>query len=45
MHMANELLSVPVAVGTIGIASGVLWAVCKQAGRVITSEKFAMMGI
>ena len=45
MHMANELLSVPVAAGTLALAAGTLAVICKKAANLITSEKAAMMGI
>jgi len=45
MHMANELLSVPVAAGTLGIAAGALGIICKKAKEYITSDKLALMGI
>ena len=45
MHMANELLSLPVAGGTLVIAGGVLGLICRKAKKVITSEKLALMGI
>ncbi len=45
MHMANELLSVPVAAGTCAIAAGGLGLICKAAKRVLTSEKLALMGV
>jgi len=45
MHMANELLSVPVAAGTLVIAAGGLGYVCRSAARTVTSEKFALMGV
>jgi cobalt/nickel transport system permease protein len=45
MHMANELLSVPVAGGTLGIAAVGLSFVCRKAKRIITSDKLALMGI
>jgi len=45
MHMANELLSVPVAAGTLALAAGALGYVCKKARRIVSSEKFALMGI
>jgi cobalt/nickel transport system permease protein len=45
MHMANELLSVPVAGATMGIAAAGLGLVCKKAKRIITSDKLALMGI
>jgi len=45
MHMANELLSVPVAAGTLAIAAGALGIICKKAKAVIQTEKLALMGI
>ncbi len=45
MHMANELLSVPVAAGTLALAAGAVGYVCKKARRIVSSEKFALMGI
>ena len=45
MHMANELLSLPVAGSTLAIAGGVLGLICRKAKQVITSEKLALMGI
>jgi cobalt/nickel transport system permease protein len=43
--MANELLSVPVAAGTILLASGGIVAVCKKAKATLTHEKLPLMGI
>jgi cobalt/nickel transport system permease protein len=45
MHMANELLSVPVAAGTLAIAGGCLGFICKKAKQLIDSDKIALMGI
>ncbi len=45
MHMANELLSVPVAAGTLAIAGAGLAFICGKAKQIITSEKTALMGI
>jgi cobalt/nickel transport system permease protein len=45
MHMANELLSVPVAAGTLAIAATGLGLVCRKLRRIITSDKLALMGI
>jgi cobalt/nickel transport system permease protein len=45
MHMANELLSVPVAVGTLAIAAGGIGLICRKVRRVITSDKLPLMGI
>ena len=43
--MANELLSVPVAAGTLGIAAAGLSFICRKAKRIITSDKLPLMGI
>jgi cobalt/nickel transport system permease protein len=43
--MANELLSVPVAAGTLAVAAGCLGIICRKAKEVIASEKLALMGI
>jgi len=43
--MANELLSVPVAAGTIFIAGGGLAAVCRKAKQTLTNEKLPLMGV
>ena len=45
MHMANELLSVPVAAGTLAIAAGGLGLICKKVSRVVSSDKLPLMGI
>lgn len=45
MHMANELLSVPVATGTLAIAAAGLGFICRKLRRIITSDKLALMGI
>ncbi len=45
MHMANELLSVPVAAGTLAIAAGGLGLICRKARQVIAADKLALMGI
>jgi len=45
MHMANELLSVPVATGTLAIAGAGLAFICKKARKIIASDKFPLMGI
>ena len=45
MHMANELLSVPVAAGTLGIAAAGLGLICRKARTIVTSDKLALMGI
>src|SRR3989304_3531643 len=45
MHMANELLSVPVAAGTLAIAAGSLGLICRKARKIITTDKLALMGI
>jgi cobalt/nickel transport system permease protein len=43
--MANELLSVPVATGTLAIAAAGLGIICRKVRRLITSDKIALMGI
>ncbi len=45
MHMANELLSVPVAAGTLAAAGAALGLVCRAVRRAVTSEKLALMGV
>jgi len=45
MHMANELLSVPVAAGTLAIAAAGLGIICRKLRRIITSDKLTLMGI
>jgi len=45
MHMANELLSIPVATGTLAIAAAGLGFICKKARQIITADKLALMGI
>jgi cobalt/nickel transport system permease protein len=45
MHMANELLSVPVAAGTLAAAGAALAAICRAARRHITAQKVPLMGI
>jgi cobalt/nickel transport system permease protein len=45
MHMANELLSVPVAISTLGIAGGTLAVICRTAKKYIISDKVPLMGI
>ena len=45
MHMANELLSVPVATGTLAIAAGGLGLICRKVRQVIAADKLALMGI
>jgi len=45
MHMANELLSIPVATGTLAIAAGSLGFICRKVRQVIAAEKLALMGI
>jgi cobalt/nickel transport system permease protein len=45
MHMANELLSVPVAASTLAIAAAGLGFVCRKARRAVTSDKLALMGV
>jgi len=45
MHMANELLSIPVAGGTLAIAAGSLGFICRKVRQVIAADKLALMGI
>jgi cobalt/nickel transport system permease protein len=43
--MANELLSVPVAGGTLAVAAAGLGLACKKAKKIVTPDKIALMGI
>ncbi|MBN1796185.1 MAG: energy-coupling factor ABC transporter permease [Sedimentisphaerales bacterium] len=45
MHMANELLSVPVAGATLTIAGGALAFITRRARKIIDADKLALMGI
>jgi cobalt/nickel transport system permease protein len=45
MHMANELLSIPVATGMLAIAGGGLGFICRKVRQVIAADKLALMGI
>lgn len=45
MHMANELISVPVAGGTIALAAAGLSWVCRKVRQEIVSEKVPLMGV
>jgi cobalt/nickel transport system permease protein len=45
MHMANELLSVPVAGATLAIAGGALGFICRQTRKILRSEQLALMGV
>jgi cobalt/nickel transport system permease protein len=45
MHMANELLSVPVAAATLLLAAGALAAAARRAGRTIEPERLPLMGV
>jgi cobalt/nickel transport system permease protein len=45
MHMANELLSVPVATGTLAVAAGGLGLICRKVRQVLAADKLALMGI
>ena len=45
MHMANELLSVPVATGTLAIAAGGLGLICRKVSKIVSSDKLPLMGI
>lgn len=43
--MANQLLSIPVAAGTIVLAASGIACACARAKRVLSSDKLALMGI
>jgi cobalt/nickel transport system permease protein len=45
MHMANELLSVPVATGTLAMAAAGLGFICRKFRQTISADKLALMGI
>jgi cobalt/nickel transport system permease protein len=45
MHMANELLSVPVAGGTLAVAAAGLGLICRKVSRIVTSDKLPLMGV
>ena len=45
MHMANELLSVPVATGAIAVAGTFIGILCRTLRNALSSEKFALMGV
>jgi cobalt/nickel transport system permease protein len=45
MHMANELISVPVAGGTIALAASGLGLICRKVRQEVVSEKIALMGV
>jgi cobalt/nickel transport system permease protein len=45
MHMADQLLSVPVAASTLAIAGAGLGFVGRKAREVVSSDKLALMGI
>lgn len=45
MHMANELLSVPVAAGTLAVAAAGLGFVCRKVRHILAADKLALMGI
>ena len=45
MHMANELLSVPVATGTLAMAAAGLGFICRKFRQIISADKLALMGI
>jgi len=43
--MANELLSVPVATGTLAVAAGGLGLICRKVSQVVSSDKLPLMGV
>jgi cobalt/nickel transport system permease protein len=45
MHMANELISVPVAAGTMALAAAGLGAICRRVRQELASETVALMGV
>jgi len=45
MHMANELLSLPVATGTLTLAGAGLGLVCKKLRDAVTPDQLGLMGI
>ncbi len=45
MHMANELLSLPVAAGTLATAAGALGWVCRRVQQALTAERLALTGM
>ena len=45
MHMANELLSVPVAASTFAIAGLGLSAVCHRIKKTVTTDQLGLMGV
>jgi cobalt/nickel transport system permease protein len=45
MHMANELISIPVSGATVGVAAASLGLICGRIRREIVSEKIALMGV
>jgi cobalt/nickel transport system permease protein len=45
MHMANELLSVPVAAATLALAGGVVAAAAARVRRTLDPERLPLMGV
>ena len=45
MHMANELLSPVVAAGSFAVAGVAVGVICHRARELVTTDKFALMGI
>lgn len=45
MHMANELLSVPVAAGSFALGAVCVGMICRKAKETIEPEKYSLMGI
>ena len=45
MHMANELLSMPIAGTSLALAAGSLGLVCKKCQQSVSTDRFALMGI
>jgi cobalt/nickel transport system permease protein len=45
MHMANELLSVPVAVATLVVAAAVVAIAARRSGRAMADNRLPLMGV
>jgi len=45
MHMANELLSLPVAAGTWTLAAGALGGVCRKLSNTLDTDRLSLMGV
>ena len=45
MHMANELLSIPVAAATLALAAVIVAVAAAVAGRTLSPERLPLMGV